>query len=53
MRSTSSVVVDAGRRTSRLDSPWLVLADDAEGETGCPVGHKRSWNRPYAGHTEP
>ncbi|WP_331746111.1 hypothetical protein [Streptomyces virginiae] len=33
MPSASLVVVDAGRRTSRfrLDGPWLVLADDAEG----------------------
>lgn len=34
MPSASLVVVGAGRRTSRfrLDGPWLVLAEDAEGE---------------------
>ncbi|MFD3809298.1 hypothetical protein ACFWTC_38560 [Streptomyces sp. NPDC058619] len=34
MPSASLVVAGAGRRTSRfrLDDPWLVLADDAEGE---------------------
>ncbi|MFF4647355.1 hypothetical protein [Streptomyces sp. NPDC001389] len=32
MPSASLAVVGAGRRTFRLDGPWLDLADDAEGE---------------------